>query len=205
MDSVRHRFDYLFLESILSVENECSIDGCDSNRYAKGLCNKHWQASRARQRGIKPTNRGKLADFIELIQSVDSNDCIVWPFAKVAGYGVLTYEGKRWYAHRLSLSLFTGVLMQDMEACHIPVVCHNPSCVNPKHLMWGSKKENAAHRVLDTTHCRGESNGRAKLKTSQVICIRGDSRSGLVLAKEFGVSPHTISNIRTGKTWSHLV
>ena len=51
---------------------------------------------------------------------------------------------------------------------------------------------------------RGESVASAKLTTADVVAIRASSETGAALARRFGVSPATISGIRSGKKWAHL-
>lgn len=55
------------------------------------------------------------------------------------GYGVVSYNGRRVFAHRASYHAFKGILPDDMEACHI---CDTPSCVNPDHLFCGTHRDN---------------------------------------------------------------
>jgi hypothetical protein len=51
---------------------------------------------------------------------------------------------------------------------------------------------------------RGELDGNAKLTEADVLAIRASSDSGPVLARRFGVSRTTISEIRLRKTWQHI-
>jgi hypothetical protein len=53
----------------------------------------------------------------------------------------------------------------------------------------------------------GSSHGMSLLDEEKVHVIRaalGDGMSGVELSKQFGVSTHTISNIKTRRTWSHI-
>lgn len=54
---------------------------------------------------------------------------------------------------------------------------------------------------------RGEKHGHSKLTERDVKKIRSFSKtkvSGVFLAEKYGVSPATICNVRSGKTWSHI-
>lgn len=51
----------------------------------------------------------------------------------------------------------------------------------------------------------GSKNSNAKLDDDKVIYIRSSNASNKELAKQFGVSPNSISQIRLGKTWKHLL
>lgn len=49
---------------------------------------------------------------------------------------------------------------------------------------------------------RGTSNHNSKLDLDKVRYIFGSSKSNTALARELGVSPAAVSNVRTGRTWS---
>lgn len=71
-----------------------------------------------------------------------SGDCLVWTGAKTPkGYGVLTLNGRRWYAHRLSYTLTNGPIPDGLFVCHR---CDHPPCVRPDHLFLGTMQENFA-------------------------------------------------------------
>lgn len=59
-----------------------------------------------------------------------------------AYYGLIRADApsrKRLGAHRVSLALSTGTMLDDMDACHR---CDTPLCVNPGHLFWGTHRQN---------------------------------------------------------------
>jgi len=73
------------------------------------------------------------------------------------GYGRLTIDGKREYAHRFSYKLFVGPILAGLTIDHL---CRNTLCVNPAHLEAVVIDENVARGIGPTamnkrkTHCR---------------------------------------------------
>lgn len=75
-----------------------------------------------------------------------------WPWKAYADrYGRFYLNGKPKLAHRIAYILTYGYT--DLDVLHKPVVCHNPLCCNPRHLLSGDSEENAGHRKLDGTDC----------------------------------------------------
>lgn len=157
---------------------------------------------------LKRTAHGEPLRFLTaLAANPPSDKCVLWPYMKSkAGYGVVKHNGKRRPAHRLALSLFTGLWPSPkINAAHGP--CHNPSCVNPhpEHgLRWATAKENQLDRYRDGTAPVGEGHPQSKLTDDKVRSILSDNRSSVALAKEHGVSPSAVYLIRSRKTWTHL-
>ena len=58
-------------------------------------------------------------------------------------------------AHRVALAIATGEL-PDLDACH---QCDNSLCCNPKHLRWGTHRENLQEAV-DRGHTHRDAVGR---------------------------------------------
>jgi len=110
-------------------------------------------------------------------------------------------------AHRFSYETYIGPIPEGMFVCH---KCDVPSCVNPDHLFVGTRQDNVDDRERkgrnDTSGIikRGEDHLQSKLTQVQVdhIKINIKKRGDIArLAKEFGVSYKTISDINMGKTW----
>lgn len=66
--------------------------------------------------------------------------CWEWQAAKNSeGYGRFKYRGKNIRAHRLSYTIFKGMIPEGKQINHI---CDNPSCVSPDHLYAGTASDN---------------------------------------------------------------
>lgn len=79
---------------------------------------------------------------------------------------------------------------------------------NYSNLQWVTNKENMAHAYATGIRNNiGENNGKAILTEEDVIEIRQLLDQGVYqkdIAEMFGVKQITISNINTGKNWSHI-
>lgn len=86
------------------------------------------------------------------------------------------------------------------DACHS---CDNSSCFEGAHLSWGTRQRN----VLDNRDRLG-THATQKLTRDQAYFIKYHSPKGrgcqAALAREYGVSPVTISHIITGLQWADL-
>lgn len=133
----------------------------------------------------------------------DTDDCILWPFARSAGYGVVRFQGQKRLVHVLVCEHFHGPRPPSMEACHSHT--GDPHCVNPRHLRWDSHATNMADLTTHGTQPRGERHGMARLTEVDVGQIRQRYASGgftqQALAQEFGVSRPHISDIVRGRKW----
>lgn len=108
----------------------------------------------------------------------------------------------------LVLESFVGARPKGMQACHNDGVRDNNELPN---LRWDTPKSNAADKILHGTHQCGTLIGNSKLSDLEVIEIkrrlaleRDIWGSGKKIASDFGVSPQTITYIKSGKTWNHL-
>jgi hypothetical protein len=106
-------------------------------------------------------------------------------------------------SHRVALWVALG-REPDQFVLHS---CDNPSCCNPAHLREGSAKDNSQDalsrgRLKPLPAWVGEANRGAKLNRAQVEEIRArSSESAAVLAAEYSVTPRSVRNIITMRTW----
>ncbi len=120
----------------------CSLEGCNKERHARGLCGAHYQRllrhgdptilTKVRHSG-SPTER-----FWKHVKKSDS--CWIWT-GRVHrnGYGLYTAAGKSAGAHRFAYADAVGPIPAGYQLDHL---CHNRACVNPSHLRVATNKQN---------------------------------------------------------------
>lgn len=120
------------------------------------------------------------------------------------GYGLMSIapDGQT-RTHRISYAIHKGPIPFDFLVCH---TCDNPPCCNPAHLFAGTDLDNVTDmkekgRLINL---RGSKHARSKVTEQQVLEIRADKRSRVLLAKEYGVHCKTIDRIRKRRAWTHL-
>lgn len=146
--------------------------------------------------------------WIKVDRKSDS-ECWNWNASLAGkGYGQVKppkgFGRRNFYAHRVAFTLTYGGIPDGLEICH---ACDNPKCCNPKHLFAGTRAANATDMAMKMRSTWGERSGTAKLKSQDVIEIRGLLSEGLpqqAIAKQFGISQIQVSRIHTGKRWKKL-
>ena len=131
----------------------CSADGCDNPVSSRGLCKSHYTRLRRAVLAGQEPDLGPLTErrpegmtLGELVawclgRTERDGACLVWTRrVNQFGYGEVKFDGRRELLHRLSLLHFAGEPPADKPlAIHS---CHNPACINPLHLRWGSQLDN---------------------------------------------------------------
>lgn len=140
----------------------------------------------------KNKGKGKAATFLIALMGHKGDDCITWPFAKDSriGRGMLGYNGKHYWAHRLMCELAHGPAPTDRPQTAHSCGNGHKGCVNPNHLSWKTAKENGQDRVAHGTqhHAGWGKNGRlGPIKTAELKSRQG-KQTAVATAKEFGVS-----------------
>ena len=128
-----------------------------------------------------------------------------WPWTghtKKNGYGVIKKDGVSMFAHRASWEFHKSPIPEGLCVLH---KCDNPPCVKPDHLFLGTHADNTADMLSKGRDVppRGERSGTAKLtwvKVAEIRKLKG-SLTQKEVAKQFGVTPSTISYVQSGKTW----
>ncbi len=150
--------------------------------------------------------------FFERVDVRGPDDC--WEYRRDAGgsrgqYGHVRiwWNGQRDYAHRIAFRLAGGVIANG-TICHDP--CDNPPCCNPAHLIDGTPQDNVRQRDERGRRTpflpRGADGPSAKLTEREVRAIRIARDEGLklsVVARLFGVSKSTVSNVQRGVYYSN--
>lgn len=134
-----------------------------------------------------------MKKLVELGKSPE--DCWNWQGSvnKTTGYGKKQLNGDTLLAHRWLYQTLFGPIPDSLVVDHI---CGNRICVNPHHLRLVSQAEN----------CR--SGAGTTLTADDVSEIRKLLRNGAKrgaqseLARRYGVTPATISDIKSGRSWN---
>lgn len=143
-----------------------------------------------------------------------------WPSKEYTGYGRTNYKNRIISIHKLSYILANGEVPKGLIVRHS---CDNRICINPKHLILGTHKQNSQDMVDRNRQCKGERMADAKLKESDINKIRGLHKFGQDLCKNLGVkqsplnkyslsglarmynvSRPTIARVVSGETWKHI-
>jgi len=137
---------------------------------------------------------------------------VLWDVNKITGCwntynGAKKHEGYRTFqikynnknktitAHRFSYIVHKGDIPNGLVVMH---TCDNPRCINPKHLILGTRKQNTQDMIDKGRHYTGEGLSRKKLTDQQIINIRNSTESSYQLAKIYPVSPTQIRRIKNG-------
>jgi len=141
--------------------------------------------------------------------------CYNWTAYKTpVGYGRFTYDRKPYQAHRWIYEYLNGPIEEGLVVRH---QCHNPACVNPEHLLLGTHQDNMddmvragrSSKAPKAAH-KGEKNPMSILTEQDVILIKkffkrhNEHGVNVFLGRWFNVSRNTISEIKFGRSWSHL-
>lgn len=187
----------------------CSVDGCDRPYSCQGFCAAHYSAyhrSQDFQPAPTPSAKDRLFSGIEK----RANGCWIWTKALGGGdgRGVIYYNGRQQYAHRVSWILFRGTIPDGLYVCHR---CDEPRCINPDHLFLGTQTDNmrdcSEKGRVNKKGVPGEHNGGSKLTAESVRhirCLLSDGHTRREIAEMFSVCVSTIGHIATGRTWKCL-
>ena len=188
------------------AKRTCDIDGCEGQHKARGLCNTHYRRWLAHGdpnggRAIK----GEALAYLYKHVTVETDDCILWPYGiSSSGYGQVVESGVKINAHVLACRIAHGLCPPNHEVCHS---CRNRHCFNPRHVRWGTRAENAADKLRDGTHNRGERHPATRLTETDIRTIRQEHNRGVryrELADMYGVARVTIGQIVRRDRWGWL-
>jgi predicted XRE-type DNA-binding protein len=144
--------------------------------------------------------QSEVERFMSHVHKHDSG-CWLWTAycMKKNGYGFFRTPARHELAHRVSYRLFNGVL-DTRDVMH---KCDVPKCVNPEHLVLGSRFENMQDAKLKGRLSIGEKHGRSKLTEEQVNLIKKSNKLQREIAVEFGITQGHVSCLKSGDRWQH--
>jgi len=187
------------------LQNTCDADNCININHLKVI--------------DRSVNWDELWERI-LKRTEKDGDCIIWTGKKSKkGYGHTTIKCITHLVHRISYMVKLGgkeipthINGERALVRHICPKGHNPSCINPDHLILGTYSENSNDRKDNGTHMEGENHPLSKIteemaqKIKLSLFKKGEVgyRTRQVRADFFGVPLSTVSSIDTGQAWCHL-
>jgi hypothetical protein len=145
----------------------------------------------------------------------EMNECWNWTGTiNRSGYGKYQTYGQHRFvvsAHRFSYLLEHGEIPKSLghHGTVIAHSCDNRRCVNPAHLFACTQGENLRDCIAKGRGNKafGEDAGRAKLSETAAKLALSLAREGLDrnrIAARLSVTPQTISDVVSGKSWVHL-
>lgn len=120
-------------------------------------------------------------------------------------YYQIRVHGIRKYIHRHVYEECFGDIPEELVVCH---KCDNKRCINPEHLELATQQKNIQDAVARGLKPLGSAHQFSKLKEHEVAEIKDRLLKGernIDIAKIFNINKHTISNIKQGRVWKHVV
>ena len=147
-----------------------------------------------------------LGRMMRIPHSVPMNNGGLRYYGGEPTYGVLidgryrfNYRGQNYKVHRLICEAFSGPAPAGAVCMHLN---EDATDNRPGNLAWGTQKENLSAPGF-RAYCKRAARG-PKINETQARRIKYGSGSCASLAKEMGISPSTVSNIRAGRSWRHV-
>lgn len=141
-------------------------------------------------------------DFWSNVDKSHADGCWLWTGCMArSGYGRIHINRRDFRAHRVAYEKAVGPIPEGLILLHS---CDNRRCVNPAHLIPGTRLENNQDRDAKGRAAAGKRNGRSKLTESEIAEIRSAHASGQSMrsiGKRFNVSGNNVAKICDGRTW----
>lgn len=111
--------------------------------------------------------------------------------------------GKRrsYLGHRVVFEAAVRPLVAGEHVCHR---CDNRRCLETAHMFVGSNADNTADKVKKGRQTKGADVPQAKLTDEVVVRVLRDARSHRAIARDLGVSPSTVSLVKSRRSWRHV-
>jgi hypothetical protein len=142
--------------------------------------------------------------------TVDARGCWICRagYKEKHGYRMFKLLGRRIRAHRVAFMATKGLIPKGMVVRH---TCDNPECINPAHLLLGTRKDNShdmsvrgrASHWADRPGTPGHRH-RQKLTRRQIRAIRRGQGSSYDMAERYHVSAVQVRRIRNGSRCATL-
>lgn len=187
------------------VRGVCEVEGCGRRQQHNGFCGPHYRRNlKYGDPKMGGTMQGGPVKWIEENKGFLGDECLAWPFSASEGYYSIYVNLGHSKAHRLMCEAAHGPAAEGMLALHS---CGNKSCVNPRHLRWGTHKENTRDAMNHGTFRFGDKSPASKISEADVRLIREKWAQGKTLseiAADLPITPSAVWAIARRKAWKHV-
>lgn len=192
---------------------KCMANGCNRLAISKKCCDKHYRRilknGDMNNPGSRVVEEGNDLQRFHKKYEINENGCWIWTAGKRPNSKGVLYPRHHTQlgsigAHRFSYSIYIESIPKGMMVCH---KCDTPLCVNPDHLFLGYHKDNMCDMVNKGRSYRGQGEfaNSSKLTNEQANQIRSMSGSQSDIAKHFGISQATVSQIKRFITYKNAI
>jgi len=183
---------------------KCAINSCNFDVYEHPWCAIHFARFKAfgSVLGSRVRDTGTLNErFHKKYIMAEKTGCWLWiGSCQGDGYATIQDGRRNLLATRLSYEIHFGDLQPTDKICH---KCDIPSCVNPDHLFLGTDQTNATDKMQKGRNVHV--GGKSELTAEDVVYIRQSDLNNKILADQFNLTPKSIKNIKTKKTFSNVL
>jgi len=195
----------------MATVRQCEVENCGQKYYAKGFCQRHYDAVRNHGRHDAGSSRRhpKMGDdavsvVVHVLKTAKRNgECLEATSGKKPdGYCRVRVAGKKRYAHRLVYETLVEPVTAHRVVRH---KCDNPACVAIDHLESGTVQENVDDMVQRGRKPCGESV--SQLKEWQIVWARAAHAAGVSIAdiaRKLKCSRTNAHGIVYRKSWKHV-
>lgn len=186
----------------------CSVEGCTKPHFAFRLCSAHYTRKRRHgDPGAGRTSQGEPLSWLKAHETYPGDDCLIWPYARARGYGMVTIDGAQRVASNYMCELVHGHAPTAKHECAHSCGNGGLGCVNPNHLRWATRAENHQDMYIHGVRPLGERTKKNKVTTDQVRAIRKAKADGAhvdAIAAEYGLSRAGVYAIVNRTNWAWL-
>lgn len=148
--------------------------------------------------------KGKAVAWLRANAGHEGDACLTFPFNRnnETGYGQFGFYGEMVYAHRFMCEMVKGPAPSPKHYAAHECGKGHEGCVNPRHIDWKTPYENAIDRLRHGNNMKAgrKRNVLTPERAAEILRQKGATPQW-ELAKQYGVSQSTVSQIHRGVAW----
>ncbi len=184
---------------------KCVVGNCNKKaRNKNGPCEMHYY--RKRRNGSYELSNHQKVFSKKITFKENENGCFEITSHKPNsnGYSLIRKYGKRTSIHRFIYEQCFGEIPLGLVVRH---KCDNKSCINPEHLLIGTRQDNVNDAIERNRYKVHEEHPNAKLTIETVSHIKKLLSQGMRnvdIADILELKPSMITDIKREKTWKNI-